>query len=124
MTDMRWHGDEAIGFIRTAAWEGIVRATEFLNAQILRELNVSNPRPYKTPSRPGEPPRKRTGFGQANVLREYDREQLRSRTGVARNAMYMLFLELGTRHTDPRPWLWATVQKNMRQIEALAGGQP
>lgn len=119
---MQWH-DDAIDFVKEAAWEGIQRATEFLHAALLRELNIANPRPYKTPSQAGEPPRKRTGFGQRNVLRVYDKENMTARVGVATNAIYMLFLEVGTRHIRPRPWLWSTVLKVFPQIQMLAGGR-
>jgi hypothetical protein len=120
---MQWHGNEVIDFVKEAAWEGIQRATEFLHAALQRELNVSNPRPYKTPSQPGEPPCKRTGFGQRNVLRQYDKENMTARVGVASNAIYMLFLEVGTRFIRPRPWLWATVVKVFPQMQILAGGK-
>lgn len=117
---LNWYGDDALNRMKAAAWEGIVRATEFLFAQLLLTLNVSNPRPHKTPAAPGEPPRKRTGFLQANVQREYDADALRSRVGISANALYGAFLELGTRMMAPRPWLLATVDKVWGQLQALA----
>ncbi len=34
----------------------------------------------------------------------------------------MLFLELGTRFIEPRPWLLATLNKVRGQLQAIAGG--
>ncbi|MEK7767082.1 MAG: hypothetical protein AAB368_12670, partial [bacterium] len=48
----------------------LVRTVVFFHTGLQLVLNKSNPRPYKTPSKPGEPPRKRTGFGQRNVQYE------------------------------------------------------
>ena len=104
-----------------AGWEGIRRATVYFWTLLQTAIGVSNPRPYLTPSLPGEPPRKRTGFLQANVLFELDKAGLKSRTGVSTNARYGLFLELGTkRGLLPRPWLLATLEKFFPEIKAQA----
>ena len=123
---LKWNGDHALEFVEGACWEGIQRATVFLHAQCQQALNVSNPRPYDSPSRPGEAPRKRTGFLQRNTLYDLSKVELRGRVGVRQNAMYGLFLELGTRHIDPRPWLWATVRRTWSTLAQLAssGGSP
>jgi hypothetical protein len=113
-----WHGDELEPKLRAAVWEAIVRCTEFFWAHCLQLLNISNPPPHKTPSQPGEAPRKRTGFLQGNVQREYDEPALTSRVGISKNAIYGLFLELGTRYMRPRPWLMATLKAVMPQLQA------
>jgi hypothetical protein len=104
---LQWRGDEALAFF----WQACVQT-----------LNVSNPRPYDTPSKPGEPPRKRTGWLQRNVLYELDEKTLSGRVGITRNARYGLYLELGTRRMAARPWLLATLQKVEKQLNAIAGG--
>lgn len=106
-----------------AGWEGIRRATAFFHAKLQQELNVPNPLVkgvYTNTSQPGEPPHKRTGWLQRHVIFELDRKNLRSRTGLATNAMYGLFLELGTRKMAARPWLFATLKKYWEEIRAQA----
>ena len=111
----KWNGAEAYKFVIDAGMGGIIRATEFLYGHLLQVLSVSNPRPYTTPSAPGEPPRLRTGFLRKNVVREYDHANLSSRVGVTENAFYGAILELYMN----RPWLLVTVQRLMPQLQAL-----
>lgn len=66
------------------------------------------------PARHGDPPRRRTGFGSKNILHEHDAARVRSRVGVARNAIYMLYHELGS-----HPWMMPTLKKHRAQIVAL-----
>jgi hypothetical protein len=85
-------------------------------------LNVSNPRPYVTPSKPGEYPRKRTGFGQRSVLFQPSSvtgvisEGLKVRVGYLANAKYMLILELYRR----RLGLLETLRRTKPQLQAIA----
>ena len=105
-----------------AAWDGLRRAVVHYWTAVVNALNVSNPRPHKTPSRPGEPPRKRTGTLQVNVLYEFDRPALAARVGVGANAPHGPPLERGTRRMKARPFLLATLRKVLPQLRALAGG--
>ena len=105
------------------AWDRLKAAVVTYHTLLLATLNVANPRPYTTPSRPGEPPRKRTGWLQSHTLYEFDEETHTGRVGVARNALYGIFLELGTRLMKARPWLLATLKKNFDKIAAIAAGR-
>jgi hypothetical protein len=116
------YGDKAYESIVAAGYEQIQRATVFLWQKCTEEVNVSNPRPYVTPSQPGEPPRKRTGFGQRNIRYELNKDLHYGRVGIAVNALYMLFLDQGTTFIRPRPWLVATLDKYRAQIKAIAEG--
>jgi len=136
--NLNWNGDNSKRLIADWAWEGIVRATEYFWTHLLQVLNVPNSgvrikrtrgrgsyTVYPNPSKPGEPPRKRTGWLQRHVQREYDRANLSSRVGLATGALYGLFLEMGTRKMAARPWLLATLKKLLPQIEQQAtGGGP
>lgn len=75
---------------------------------------------YVAPSQPGQPPRKRTGFGQANIHKEFDRANLIAYVGVKAPGKYMLHLDLGTQRIKARPWLKATYDANLATIRALA----
>ena len=130
--------DEVLARLRQKALRGLGRATVYLHTQLLQVLNVSaqptrqrrlrtgrggkkgsSYTVYARPSRPGEPPRKRTGWLQRNVVYAIDETTLTSRIGVRANAKYGLFLELGTRHMRPRPWLFVTAQRVLPQMRAL-----
>jgi hypothetical protein len=89
----------------------------FYNKKTLTNRKTATVYPY--PSKPGEPPRKRTGWGQNHIVWDVDRAALEGRVGISVNAMYMLFLELGTRRMRPRPWLVATYEKLKSQLNRL-----
>ncbi len=114
-----WNGNGAAGFVKGIAWEGILRATVYFWQQCQQTLNVSNPHPYKTPSLPGEPPRKRTGFGQSSVTYETDKASLTTRVGILSVAKYMATLELFRN----RPWLLATLKKTLPMLQAMVRPQ-
>ena len=117
-----WKGDTATAELRKAAWERVRRAVVFFWQTVQTSLNVSNPRPYKSPSQPGEPPRKRTGWLAGHVLYELDEKTLSGRVGLGKNALYGVYLEAGTRVMAARPWLIATLNKVKAQLEALLKG--
>lgn len=124
---MDWHGGEAERRVLNASWEGLVRAVLYYHARLQDALNVSakvgrgtKASDYQA-SRPGEPPRKRTGWLQRNVVYELDRMSLRARVGVTKNALYGVFLELGSIRIAARPWLLSTLRKCWTQIAELAG---
>lgn len=111
----------AIAHVRAESWDRIRRLVIYFWTAVENALNVSNPRPYKTPSKPGEPPRKRTGFLQANVKYELDKQAMAGRVGIAANAKYGVYLEMGTRWMAARPWLLATLTKILPQLQVIAG---
>jgi hypothetical protein len=115
-----WHGDEAMKEVRANTWEKIQRMVVFFHTELLAVLNKPNPPPYANSSKPGEPPRKRTGWLQRNVLYELDEKKLEGRIGITKNAIYGLFLELGTKTMAARPWLFATLARLMPQLKAMA----
>jgi len=75
---------------------------------------------YPNPSKPGEAPRLRTGFGRNNVVVNHDPNGQYTRVGVTRNGIYMFYLEVGTRHIARRPWLMRTLLENQEVIAKLA----
>ncbi len=69
---------------------------------------------YINPSKPGEPPHKRTGEGQRSIAMQMVRGQARARVGYRPAGKHMLFHEL-----KDRPHLVATVKKNRLKIGKL-----
>lgn len=91
-----------------------------INPKTGKVRKVSSVTIYPYPSKPGEAPRKRTGWGQRHIVWEFDATQIAGRVGVSAAAIYMLFLELGTRFVKRRPWLVVTLMKNLKMIGLLA----
>lgn len=136
---LTWNGEVATKLVLEAGWDGIRRATEFffrtLQDKVLNTPNSGQRRIrkrttragakgssytiYPHPSKPGNPPHKRTGFGAGNVKREYDKAKLMSRVGALLNAKYMIFHELG-KGRRYRPWLFKTLEKLIPQLKAIA----
>lgn len=86
-------------------------------------------------SKPGEPPRSITGFGQKSIVwKMADTARPIARAGLFVNAMYMFFLEMGfTRrrrgakskrggvHVAARPWMVKTFNEQMPAFRKIAG---
>lgn len=120
-----------------ATAEGMAMATQYYHSELKRAVNQPNTGTrvkvkrqtaggnttsrtvYDNPSKPGEAPRKRTGFGQRGIVREIDRPKIMARVGVTANAIYMYYLELGTKHIARRPWLMATLKKKKATMAKL-----
>jgi len=119
---MRWRGNDAMQEIRQRTAQKLLAiAAHFITAHT-GFLNVSNPRPYVTPSKPGEYPRKRTGFGQRSVSFQPSSVTgviaagLKVKVGYLVNAKYMLILELYRR----RLGLLETLRRTKPQLQAIA----
>lgn len=135
---LKWRGDLFEQRLHDATAEGLKRATVYYHTQarqavskpnsgvrvpVMRRTPGGNKKSrtiYPNPSKPGEPPRLRTGFGARNVIMEFDENDVAGRVGIAKNAKYMLYLELGTRFIRRRPWLVATLRKQQAAIGKLA----
>lgn len=137
----QFHGDEFNRQLRKATATGLIRAAIFLHARCRAAVSIPNTgttrkrtrstaggekgsqyTTYDNPSKPGEPPHKRTGFGQSSIVWEYNDNKRNPivRVGVTAKAIYMAFLELGTATVAARPWLLATLKKHWRTIAKLA----
>ena len=111
--------------LRQRQLRALQRATVYLWQHLQQVLNVPNTGQrrkrkygrgsytvYPNPSKPGEAPRKRTGFLQRNVKYDIDRKNISARVGVTENARYGAYLEL----LMDRPWLLVTARRLMPQM--------
>lgn len=139
---IRWHGDKFLAELDNATNVGLQLAGQFYLTAAKRAVSTPNTGKrrvrkrdtnrgkkgssytiYPGPSKPGEPPRLRTGFGRQNVVMNWSGWKTKEpwvRVGVTRNGMYMFYLEVGTRHIKKRPWLVATLLKHQHTIAKLA----
>lgn len=139
---IRFHGKQFIQGFEKATATGLLRAGAFYHTACQRAVSVPNSGVrvrrkrdtsrgkagstftiYPRPSKPGEPPRLRTGFGRKSIVRNWSGWKTKDpwvRVGVTRNGIYMFFLETGTRTIARRPWLTAVLMKYRTQIGNLA----
>jgi hypothetical protein len=135
---MKWNGKKFEEQLQKATAEGLLRAGAFYHAKcrqvvskpntgrsvkVKRRVKGGNKRTrtiYPNPSKPGESPRLRTGFGRNNIVVNHDPKGRYTRIGVTRNGMYMFYLEVGTRRIQRRPWLLKTLLENRDVIGMLA----
>ena len=135
------HFDEFRRELRQATAEGLQRAGVYLHRQCVQAVSKSaGPKSFKRkrntvagkkgsrytkfmrPSKPGESPHARTGHGRSSIVFEFNGSQVdpRVRVGVRKNAIYMAYLELGTRRVRPRPWLKSMLDRHRATLVRLA----
>lgn len=134
MIEVQFKDDAFKQQLMKATAEGLQRAMEFFFARCRQAVKKSNTHRHKSKRTrrvvyenmhnryAGQPPFLRTGHGLSNIVREFNGNlrDPRCRVGVTANAIYMAFLELGTRSIRPRPWLVATLIKNRAMLARLA----
>lgn len=142
---MRWHGAIVSKAVRAQVFRGIKATTIALHAASRKAASVPNTgeaialtrKPgaserkrnktqrttYPNSSKPGEPPRRRTGFGQKNIVSGWDRKTTSGRVGHGRNARYMMFHEVGIRYKraglQRRPTVVPTFVKNLQRLRMI-----
>lgn len=84
--------------------------------------NSSGGRHYhgEDPSKPGEPPKKVTGFLQRSITYAMERDRQAARVGT--NLEYGAVLELGGVNVAPRPYLRSTLIEESERINQILGG--
>ena len=138
---VKWHGNEFNRKLWRATASGLKRAAVFHHTKCRQAVSRPNTGTrmrrtrataggkkgsgytvYADPSRPGEPPKLRTGTGRGEIVWEYNGESKNPavRIGVTKKGIYMMYLELGTRRIKPRPWLLETLKKHWAMIARLA----
>lgn len=127
-----WKPEGVIAHNSVVLARALGKASAHLAGAIKHDL--SKPGPTKThragtvletgevvgPSKPGEPPRKRTGALRASIRNEkVSPDGLLWRVGT--NLKYGFYLEFGTkRGLEPRPWLRPALQRESRRMQLIA----
>ncbi len=112
---------DALATVIAKGKDAIRRCVVFYHSALLQALNVSNPRPYTTPSAPGEAPRKRTGGYQRNCVYAIAADGLSGVVGFTKNVQgQFLGLEVGRLN---RPAMRLTLAKVLPRLQALAQGK-
>lgn len=129
---LRWRGKEFTRFTEDKMFRGIVEATNELK-RIARKnasvVNTGQPRPrsgktyYPNSSRPGEPPRMRTGHGQRGIASGTNRARIAGRVGYTPNVRYMAMHEVGINYRraglQKRPTILPSVRDNRERLAAV-----
>jgi transposase InsO family protein len=118
---------ELIAALQNATAEGLSQAVDYYHSRLLLAVNKQNSagrsqgsgRRHANSSKPGEPPRRRTGKGQRNIVKEINSKAVVARVGITKRGIHMLYLEQGTTRVAQRPWLVATLMKHKRTIGRL-----
>jgi hypothetical protein len=110
---LTWHGEQILSGIETISWERLLRAAQFLHQQLQETVGI----PYPPASRPGEPPRRRTGKGQRSIVLVPDKATGTIWVGTTRGAQYMMSLD------TTRPWIEITIRKNRAPMQAILRGE-
>lgn len=114
--------------LRKEVNKSLHKAGVLLVSDIRKGLNVAQPYVRRgsafrglEPSRPGEYPRKLSGQLLKSVAYVVDEAQMILTVGT--NQRHGKFLEFGTKHMKPRPWLLRTFEAAKDKIASLFGAK-
>lgn len=120
----RWHGDELIREVRAAAMEGVVEGIGIVERHAVDLIlnTAKTGRVYRRrgvehrASAPGEPPASDTG----NLVnrRRIDLIPARLAARLTFSAIYAVYLQMGTRRIEPRPWADRAVNEKRDEVNA------
>ena len=138
---LTWHGPEFERFIDAKVVAGLTAAAIELQRISRKKAGIANAgktvsvkrktaggnketrTTYPNSSKPPESPRRRTGFGQKNIVMGVDPAQQVARVGYTRAARYMTFHELGIRYAkvgfQQRPTLVPAARDNRARLTAV-----
>lgn len=117
-----WYGAERMAELKNASARGLLAAAVTLQSEEKARVNVSNQQ-GTAPSKAGEYPRKRTGFGQAGIVYEPQTvagvaQGMRVRVGYLKGSFYLGYLGV----KRGRKWLIDTVRSIAGKLAAIATG--
>lgn len=129
---LEWNGSKVSKAMMKEARTRVYAASEYFRDALVKKLSGSRSgRSYRVPgtsttytaSAPGQPPAVATGRLRQSVKTEIDegKDYVESRTGT--DLDYGRYLETGTRHMRPRPWLKPTFDEEESKLKKIIGGQ-
>ena len=107
-TVYKWHGGTVKKAILSTMESRMDVVADFLEKYVKDSLTI----PYPPASAPDEPPHMRTGGLLNSIERERQGLTLRVGTSSSASAYYAKYLEIGTRHMAPRPFLRPALWNN------------
>lgn len=123
-----FNGQAAARMVASGGSKILLAMATKLQVHLMNRLNVSNPKPYTTPSRAGEYLRKRTGFLQAHIViepRSLDdiAKQGRVRIGYGMSAFYGAIWENKPENQRRKGLLAALdeIKPELTRLGAMAG---
>lgn len=114
---VKWYGPKVIDSIKAMAEKRMEAATVVVANRAKQLIST----PYPPPSRPGEPPHRRTGRLRASVAREVTWDESTVIGRVGSNVKYAKWLELGTSRMAARPWLRRALIETRNAIAKIIG---
>lgn len=119
---MEWYGEEYLASVEALIGERVEQAGEYVGERVRENIGVQGTR--KTPSKPGEFPKRQTGGVQASVEEIYHGEELTSYIGSS--SPVAGFLTRGTVKMEPREFLLRTVSEEAPVVIEMitSGAQP
>lgn len=120
--NLKWYGRRNMIQIRKASASGIRKALAFYHLQLKRKIGRQGSESNR--SRPGQPPRKQSGFLQKSIYTHFDEQTMTGYVALDEAAGYGNVLEKGTKdgRIKPRPWQMTTFFENRAKIAKLVGG--
>lgn len=126
-SSLEWHGAEITRFLMSAEEKSLKAAARELHRAYRQNLN--RPAVYIgggrwEGSRPGEMPKKRTGFLRESVYWYWDRATRKVLFGLVdipgADQHYGEILDIGSKRIRPRPWILVTVEMARARVEQEA----
>lgn len=122
MARVTFNTEDIIARARVGAMQGVLAATEEVRNEAIR-LILDTPKTGKVYKRrsvehqasaPGEPPASDTGTLVNRIRTEYSSDGLRG--SVIASTLYAPFLEFGTQHMEPRPFMRPALANKREEI--------
>ena len=115
MARVKYYPEAVKRDVRQRACRALKTAAEMVRNQVVRNISTGRP-----PSQPGEFPHVDTGHLRQSIFSDTDCAEGRAIVGTP--LLYGLYLEVGTEHMAPRPYLSRTLEEMRGQIKPVLEG--
>lgn len=117
---MQWYGDKVTDKVKAKMVRNLTTAVVMLEAEMKRSMGT-----VSAPAPPGHPPAVRTGRLRSSITHEVISDELRAAAGAGKTAPsgepveYGLYLEMGTKKMQARPWCRPAFMQLKEQIKKI-----